>query len=138
MIVNWKKQRINVLPEIGHGKHFLIPGYNEISNEAWVEYKPLLKYHLDSGDLELVVEEQKIEQEKDGKKVTKKVDVAVLFKDMSLDKKREVIENTNDIKVLKKWRKDVPEDAEIRAEISDKIKEIEDFISYDPTKKDKK
>ncbi len=143
MILQWVPNRLNHI-ESGIT---LVPGYNEIEDETWERVKISLEHHIKVGNVKAISKEitKKITdkiKDKDGKEVIKektiKVDVAIDFKDLPLEKKREVVAGANNIKMLEKWRKSVPEDAEMRALIADKIKEIENTYESAKARKENK
>lgn len=143
MIVNWKPQRLNVVPiGKGNGGNFVLkPGTNNVPGKIWEKIKPNLKKHLERGDLTIEnvkeIEKEKIVKGKDGKEKIekKKVTEAVSFEKLSPEKARKIIEECNDIDSLTKWREKETRD-EVRALLKDRIDVIQEFI--DTGKKPKK
>lgn len=136
MIVKWNVDRLNILPalpEKGIKSMKLVPGYNDIPDTAWEGYEPMLEFHIKAGNIEIMRQEQREEVVANGKKKVVRKSKSIPFKEVEVSKQRELVDECNDIKVLKKWRSEINDD-EIRAAISDKIKDLEDFIGYEKPK----
>ena len=136
MIVKWNVDRLNVLPALpnkGVKSLKLVPGYNDIPDKAWEEYEAMLEFHIKAGNIEVMRQEAREEIVANGKKKVVKKSKSIPFKEVDVNKQREIVDECNDIKILKKWRSEIVDD-EIRALISEKIKELEDFIGYEKPK----
>lgn len=125
MIVYWKPERLNYISK----DVLLVPGYNDIDDKIWDEIKSSLKNHIKSGNIKIV--------SKEVTKDNKKINVSVEFKDLPVDKQRELISKTNTIEILTKWRNSVT-DSEIRVLIIDQIDQIKKLYQNAKKKKEKK
>ena len=138
MIVNNKKVRLKVIPLAGCKKALayyktdelvLAPGFNEIPDEIWNELKgnfSNIRNYLKAGHLEEHLAkktEEKIKVKGRGKKEETEATVGTAFAKLTNDEAVKVIEDTWDIKALKKFAKK-DERADIRNLIDDKIKMI--------------
>ncbi len=135
MIVNWKKNNLNVVPIMKKEKDkkavvsktiTLMPGINKIDEILISDLKRSLKKDIEDGNVEFVM------IEKDGKQ-----EVATSLKEMKPKQAQKIIAETNDLNTLKKLKEGESRD-EIRAEIKDREEEIEDYIKNPKKKKGKK
>lgn len=143
MIVNNKKKGMLIVPlslavgDIGKGvmpaisNINLLPGFNEIKDSDWEKLKPSLQYKLDSKELE-VISEKKVEVVKEGKgdkATTKEIkkEKALKFSELTIDKIKEILPETNDVKLLEKWSDGEKRD-DVRLMIRKRIEEVEDYI----------
>ena len=130
MIVKWNEQRINVIPikntesNRNKGTIILLPGCNEVA-EKYIKYlKMVLESKIKLGKIVIIEENNK-----EGKSKILK------FQDMPSERCIQLINETNNVKTLKTWRRKEKRD-EIRISIKDRIEEINDYINQ-KDKKDK-
>lgn len=99
MLIRWNRKGLNMVPvPAGKGKKkfgyksniMLIPGINEIDDNFWPAIEPLLKHHIEKKNIEI------ISGNKEG-------EVAKNLLDISSEKAEEIIEDTNNIDLLKHW-----------------------------------
>lgn len=134
MIIEWKKNRLKIIPLLGlkaskgASQLVLMPGFNDVNDALWKEIKTkfkLIRFSLDEGDIVEKVVTTKLETtNKNGKKEVKEKEVTS-FKDMSSEDCIKIIDDTWDIKVMKNWKKE-DDRADIRNYIDEHIAKIKD------------
>lgn len=139
MIINWRKERLNVIPitrkvqadkkAVVVNKIVLMPGYNEVDDSFYADLKKILKRHLDAGNVEFVQVDKG-----DGSKGKA---TAKTISDLPAEEAAEIVKKTNNPETLKKFKKAEKRD-EVRSVIKDRQEEVQDFINKKPNKKDNK
>jgi hypothetical protein len=136
MIVKWNKDGLKVVPVIGENYQqvdsvTLLPGYNEVKEETWVQAR---KHCLDEIERGLIEEkdtkvEKTSEKVPDPKDPEKKIDKDVTkisakkFKQYAAEEAEELVKDCWNLDTLKKWKKVAKES--VRPVIMDQIERIE-------------
>lgn len=131
MIINWKKEKAGLLTvsKTTNGAIVktvsILPGHNEIEDDDWEGIKSQLQSKIDAGHMEVVEEEVVKEIELENGKTKNKKSIVTKLNELESETALEIVENTFDLKTLKKWKKSETRD-EIRAAISDQIEFVKD------------
>ena len=112
MIVNWKEQRLKIVPTLAGESFILFPGYNDIPDRVIEEMRASLALDVKLG--RIVFAERKV----DGK------NVAVPLERIPIAKIRAMCADTNNLASLKSWLKEEDRD-DVRHTIQKRIDEIE-------------
>jgi len=130
MIINWAKKDAGLLTvsKVIDNKIvktlFLLPGHNEIDDADWEGIKGQLLDKIKDGTIIPIEVETKKSIEVNGKEKTKKI-TTTKFSEFPANKALEIVEDTFDINVLKKWKAKESRD-EIRAAIAQQIELVKD------------
>lgn len=134
MIVEWKDNRVVVIPFDNNNSIRLLPGFNEVNEDEWKKAKKFTNLENDYQwrFIKEVVAEKEIVTEKENKKTGEKIieksieKKFVDLKDLPDEKAEEVVLDTFDIKTLEKWKKIEGRD-NVRISIIEQIKNIKEY-----------
>lgn len=148
MILNWKEERLNVIP-IPAGKPvkgyeadsvILLPGVNEVPDEVWKKIRPSLISHLNARNLITIEENKIIEKEgkpdKNGKieKIKEKTSIPKKFTELDPEECLSLIAQTNNLPTLEKWKKEEKRE-DVRIALMERLNEVEDYVNKKKSKK---
>lgn len=142
MIVEWTKTGLKTIPLMNKkGREektiFLQPGFNDILDKEWnmARRNQMILDQIEAGVIKEVGEKEEIEVEKiiedeygeaEKKKVKVKKAKSTSIAELAPEEALKIIEDTASVSTLEAWRKVESRD-EIRAAISNKLQEIEDY-----------
>lgn len=134
MLINYKKENVlHMSPtgQVGDLKH-LKPGLNEFPKAVWETHKkhPVVKFMIESGDIEEVTAKTEPTTPKAKPKVVGKDDTPIDLKELNAAKAIEFIELTTDMKMLERW-----EAAETRVKVKKALDK--QIAKVDPRKQSK-
>lgn len=125
MILNCKRKGagITVIP-VGKKQKVLLPGHNEIDDEDWkeIEKSKSVQRHIKEGNFEVVMAKV-VEKKGEGKDAKEEVVTkpANTLKDLDSEQAEEVIKETYDVDILKKWKAAEGKRDDVRALIQNQI-----------------
>jgi len=138
MIVEWTKDRVNVIPCLGSGglivsKVVLLPGFNDIPDDQWNQARINAKDDIDRKIIVEVSPEKKEEKikAKDPKSGIETETTVVSYTGKSLKKMtpteaEDIVKGTFNLMTLKKWNKAESRDS-IKAAIMNQIDMVEKY-----------
>jgi len=138
MIINWTKQGLKTISIKAANKASkikktvkLLPGFNEVPDDEWKEIKqnPMIQKQIELGIIVEVAEKKEVKKKvKNGKgeeieKTVVESGKAKQLKDLDAEAVVAMVEDTFDVDLLKKWKKEESRD-EIRAAIANQLEKI--------------
>lgn len=157
MLINWKKDRILVVPCLKDGVQIgkdltLTPGVNNIPNDQWAMAREHVKDKIERGDLEEIKAEvsekvtpvkvpvQNVQTGKNEEVTRNKVETEIksakTLKELPAKEAEALVKDTYNLKTLEEWAQDDPRDA-VRAAIKNQIDAINEYGEDKLKKKEK-